>query len=73
MLIAANPQNPFAGLIYGLTDFFLVPVVGTTGSLAADGAVLEIPTLIAMIVSAFLQWRSSGSSGPYSIRRPPLR
>ena len=55
-VIAANPGNPFASAIYGFTDFFLVPFYGITGSPAADGVVLEVPTLIAMLVYLLFAW-----------------
>ena len=55
-LIGANAANPFAGLLYGLTDVFLAPFVGLTGTPAAGGMVLEISSLIAMIVYALVAW-----------------
>jgi hypothetical protein len=55
-LIAANPSAGFAQFIYGMTDVFLVPFTGLTATPSAAGAVLEIPTIIAMIVYAFLAW-----------------
>ena len=55
-VIAANPANAFASTIYGLSDFFLAPFFGITGSPAADGVVLEVPTIIAMLVYALLAW-----------------
>ena len=55
-VIAANPGNSFASFIYGFTDFFLAPFFGITGSPAAAGVVLEIPTIIAMFVYALLAW-----------------
>jgi hypothetical protein len=55
-LIAANPAAGFAQFIYGMTDVFLVPFSGLTATPSAAGAVLEIPTIIAMIVYAFLAW-----------------
>ena len=55
-LIAANPANPFARLIYGLTDLFLWPFFGLTITPSAEGIVLEIPSLIALIVYALIGW-----------------
>jgi hypothetical protein len=49
-LIAANPGNTFAAMIYAVTDLLLLPFFGLTGSPAAGGFVLEIPALIAMVV-----------------------
>ena len=51
-LIAANPNSTFANLVYGITDLLLWPFVGLTGTPTANGMVLEIPSLIAMVVFA---------------------
>jgi hypothetical protein len=55
-LIAANPNNMFASLLYGITDLFLIPFAGLTATPAAGGMVLEIHTLIAMVVYALAAW-----------------
>jgi hypothetical protein len=55
-LIAANPENPFARFIYAVTDLFLWPFFGLTVTPAAEGIVLEIPSLIAMLVYALIGW-----------------
>jgi hypothetical protein len=55
-LIGANADNAFAGLLYRVTDLFLVPFVGLTGTPAAGGLVLEISSVIAMIVYFLLAW-----------------
>ena len=55
-LIAANPATPFAALIYGFTDLFLFPFAGLTATPAANGAMLEIPALIGMLVYFFATW-----------------
>jgi YggT family protein len=55
-LIAANPASPFAHFVYQMTGPFLVPFAGLTAMPSADGAVLEIPTLIAMVVYGVLYW-----------------
>lgn len=55
-LIAANPANPFAAFIYGLSDIFLFPFEGLVGTPASGGSVLELSSLIAMVVYAFLAW-----------------
>ena len=39
-----------------MSSLFLVPFFGLTGSPAAGGRVLEVPSLIAMLVYAFLGW-----------------
>ncbi len=55
-LIAANPSNPFARLVYNFTNLFLWPFAGLTISPSANGMVLEIPAVIAMLVYALLGW-----------------
>jgi hypothetical protein len=55
-LIAANPDAPFAGLVYGITDLFLWPFFGLTAVPSANGMALEIPSLIAMFVYAVVGW-----------------
>ena len=56
-LIAANPAAPFVALVYGVTDLFLWPFFGMIGDpAAANGMVLEVSTLIAIIVYAGLAW-----------------
>lgn len=54
--IAANPSNPFASGVYSFTDIFLWPFFGLTGTPAAGGMVLEIPSIIGMIVYALIGW-----------------
>jgi hypothetical protein len=55
-LIAANPDTPFVSLIYSLSDLFLWPFAGLTATPAANGMVLEISSLVAMLVYAILTW-----------------
>jgi YggT family protein len=55
-LLAANPSNPFAQLIYGLSDLFVWPFVGLTITPSAAGIVVEIHTIVAMVVYAILAW-----------------
>jgi cation transport ATPase len=54
--IAANPDNSFASFTYNTSAVFLAPFYGLTGSPAAGGSVLEVPSLIAMAVYAFVAW-----------------
>jgi hypothetical protein len=54
--IAANPDNPFASLVYGVTDIFLWPFVGLTRTPAFGGIVLEISSFIALIVYVLISW-----------------
>lgn len=55
-LMAANPNAGFAEFIYAVTAPFLLPFFGLTATPAANGAVLEIPSLIAMVVYAIVGW-----------------
>lgn len=55
-LIAANPNTPFVSLIYGISDLFLWPFAGLTATPSANGMVLEISSLVAMVVYAILTW-----------------
>lgn len=55
-LIAANPGNTFARLVYDLTAVFLWPFFGLTITPSVEGIVLEIHSLIAMVVYALLAW-----------------
>jgi len=55
-LIAANPSNLFAQLVYSFTDLFLWPFAGLTISPSTGGFTLEIPSVIAMIVYAVVAW-----------------
>lgn len=55
-LMAANAAAGFATFIYNMTAVFLTPFFGLTATPSANGSVLEIPTLIAMVVYALLAW-----------------
>ena len=55
-LIAANPANLFAQMVYNLTDLFMRPFVGLTSSPSIGGMVLEFSALIAMIAYALIAW-----------------
>lgn len=54
--MAANPQNPFARLIYNLTDLFLWPFQGLIANPSAEGMVLEITAIFAMLVYLLAAW-----------------
>jgi len=53
-LMAANPSNGFAGLVYGITGTFTRPFDALLGTPAIDGSIFEATTLIAMSVYAIL-------------------
>jgi hypothetical protein len=55
-LIGVNAANPFATLLYGFTHFFTAPFASLTGAPSAEGMVLEISTIIAMIVYLLIAW-----------------
>lgn len=55
-LIAVNPDNPLASLLYGFTNLFLFPFAGLIGTPSSGGMIFEVTTLIAMVVYALLAW-----------------
>jgi len=55
-LIGVNAANPFAALLYSVTDLFVAPFASLIGAPQADGMVLEISSLIAMIVYLLIAW-----------------
>lgn len=55
-LIAVNPNNAFAAFLYRVTDLFLAPFQSLVGAPAAEGMVLEVSSIIAMIVYALIAW-----------------
>jgi hypothetical protein len=55
-LIGANPDNEFAAFIYNAAALFLAPFFGLVGSPAADGMVLEVPSLVAMLFYGLVGW-----------------
>ncbi len=55
-LMAANPDNPFASLVYHLAAPFLAIFVGLTQTPSFEGIVIEFYDLIAILVYAVLAW-----------------
>jgi hypothetical protein len=55
-LIGVNAANPFAALIYGVSNPFVAPFASLTGAPEAGGMVLEITSIIAMLVYALIGW-----------------
>jgi len=55
-LIGVNEANPFAALLYAVTDFFVAPFASLTSAPSAGGMVLEISSIIAMIVYLLIAW-----------------
>lgn len=76
-LIAVNAANPFAALLYNVTDIFVAPFASLTGAPAAGGMVLEISSIIAMIVYLLIGWALERTiyvlfyrpRGPVSVRQ----
>ena len=55
-LVAVNPNNPFASLLYSVTDLLLVPFSNLASSPSANGMVVELSTLLAMLIYAMFGW-----------------
>ncbi|MEJ2759077.1 MAG: YggT family protein [Anaerolineales bacterium] len=55
-LFAANPNNPFAQMVYLTTDFLVLPFQSLVGNPTIGNGVFELTTLIAMMVYVFLTW-----------------
>lgn len=55
-LIGANPSNWFTTLVYRLSDLFLWPFQNITLNPSFQNFVLEITSIIAMLVYAFIGW-----------------
>ncbi|MDX1992420.1 MAG: hypothetical protein SF029_08525 [bacterium] len=56
-LIAANPTNTFADLIYSITDVLVAPFVGLINTpAAANGAVFDVPALFAIVIYLLATW-----------------
>jgi YggT family protein len=55
-LMGASPQAGFSNFVYMITEPFMWPFFGLTGTPAANGMVLEFPTLVAMLVYLFITW-----------------
>jgi YGGT family len=55
-LIAVNAANPFAALLYKVSDFFVAPFASLAKAPAAGGMVLEVSTILAIIVYLLIGW-----------------
>ena len=55
-LVAVNAANPFASLLYKVTDFFVAPFASLTGATTFGDMVLEISSIIAMILYLLVAW-----------------
>ena len=54
--IGANPENPFAQIVYGPTALALEPFQGLTRNPQVDGMVLETTSLIALLAVGLAGW-----------------
>lgn len=54
--LGANPSAGFAEFIYGVTYPLVLPFVGLFGNPTAQGSVLEMHSIVALIVYALLAW-----------------
>jgi YggT family protein len=55
-LMAANPSNPFASLVYFITTPFLWMFQGLTRTPSFEGIEIEFFSLIAIVVYALIGW-----------------
>lgn len=55
-LIAVNPANILAQVLYGLTSIFLIPFSGLTPTPSSGAIVLEVSSMVAMVVYALAAW-----------------
>jgi len=54
--LGANPSAGFAEFIYGISYPLILPFIGLFGSPAAQGSVLEINSIVALVVYALVGW-----------------
>jgi len=55
-LIAVNAANPFAKLLYSVTNLFVAPFKSLVGNPTSSNNVLEISSIIAMLVYLLIAW-----------------
>ncbi len=54
--LGANPSAGFAEFVYGITNVLVAPFVGLFGNPQAQGSVLELNSIVALIVYGLLAW-----------------
>jgi len=54
--LGANPSAGFAQLVYGLTAPLVAPFAGLFGNPQANGSVLELQSIVALVVYALIAW-----------------
>jgi uncharacterized protein YggT (Ycf19 family) len=55
-LVGVNAANPFATLLYKVTDLLVAPFASLVGAPASGGMVLEVSSIIAMIIYFLVAW-----------------
>jgi len=55
-LIGANPASPFAVFVYRITEPFLVFFKGLTVNPSFNNALLELHSIFALTIYAFMSW-----------------
>jgi len=54
--LGANPSAGFAEFIYGITGIMVAPFVGLFGNPQAQGSVLELTSIVALVVYGLVAW-----------------
>jgi hypothetical protein len=54
--LGANPNAGFAQFVYGLTAPLVAPFAGLFGNPQANGSVLELQSIVALVVYALVAW-----------------
>jgi len=54
--LGANPSAGFAEFIYGITNVLVAPFVGLFGNPQAQGSVLELTSIVALVVYGLVAW-----------------
>jgi len=54
--LGANPSAGFAQLVYGLTAPLVAPFAGLFGNPQANGSLLELQSIVALVVYALVAW-----------------
>src|SRR5579859_2220607 len=54
--LGANPSAGFAEFMYGITAPLVLPFSGLFGNPSAQGSVLELHSIVALVVYALLAW-----------------
>ena len=55
-ILGANPENPIAVLIYGITGLFLLPFTGLINSPTTGNLIFELSSLFAILIYGLLAW-----------------